>query len=98
MRDTGEWSDTFERIGQMLQFPVEFPLKVMGLRVDGFAQAIAELVIAHVPDFDPAGMQLRASSKGTYLSITVVPRLQSREQLERLYRELSGHPLVKYVL
>ena len=98
MSNPGEWSGTFDRIEQMLEFPVDFPLKVMGLRVDGFAQAIADVVIAHVPDFDPADVQLRASSKGTYLSVTVTPRLESREQLERLYRALSSHEMVKYVL
>jgi len=91
-------SASFDRIEQLLEFPVDFPLKIMGRRVDGFAQAIAALVGEHVPDFDPATMELRPSSQGTYLSLTVVVRVHSRAQLEKLYVALSEHPMVRIVL
>lgn len=88
----------FERLGQLLEFPTDFPLKIMGTRVDGFAQAIAGVVLAHAPDFDVGTMQMRASARGTYLSVTVTIRARSREQLQALYTELAGHPLVRVVL
>ena len=91
-------SGVFDRLEQLLEFPVDFPLKVMGRRVDGFAQAIADLVREHVPGFDPSGMELRSSSQGNYLSVTVTVRLESRRQLEALYTALSAHPLVRIVL
>jgi putative lipoic acid-binding regulatory protein len=88
----------FDRLERLLDFPVDFPLKIMGRRVDGFAQAIAALVSEHAPGFDPATMELRASSQGRWLSLTVVVRIESREQLERLYGALAAHPLVRIVL
>lgn len=94
MSDSGVW----ERIGNLLEFPVDFPIKVMGRRDDGFAQAIVALVSAQVPDFDPSTIELRASSGGAWLSVTVVVRASSREQLQSLYRELSAHPMVRIVL
>jgi hypothetical protein len=81
-----------------LQFPTDFPVKVMGRRVDGFAQAIVAVVTEHAPDFDPATLEMRASREGNYLSLTVTVRATSREQLDNLYRALTGHPLVKVVL
>ena len=81
-----------------LTFPTPFPIKVMGRRVDRFAQAIVEVVKAHAPDFDPATLELRASRQGNYLSVTATINATSREQLDNLYRALSGHPLVKVVL
>lgn len=98
MASTGDLRTAFDRLEQLLEFPVDFPLKVMGKRVDGFAQAITELTIAHVPGFDPATVELRVSSKGTYLSVTLVVRIESRAQLEALYRDLTAHPLVRVVL
>lgn len=89
---------TFDRLEQLLEFPVDFPIKVMGRRVDGFAQQISELVCAHAPDFDPATIALRSSARSNWLSLTLTVHLQSREQLEALYRELAAHPLVKVVL
>jgi hypothetical protein len=43
-----------------LNFPTPFPIKVMGRRVDHFAQAIVEVVREHAPDFDAATLELRA--------------------------------------
>ena len=96
---TGEsLSAVFDRIGQLLAFPVVFPMKVIGQRVDDFAQQVAAVVVQHVPQFDATSIDLRVSSKGTYLSVTVEPVVQSREQLEAVYRALSEHPLVRIVM
>jgi len=81
-----------------LSFPTAFPIKVMGRRVDNFAQAIVEVVQAHAPDFDAATLELRTSRAGNYLSVTATINATSREQLDNLYRALTSHPLVKVVL
>ena len=82
----------------LLIFPCEFPMKVMGRREDGFAQLVADIVMRHAPDFDPATIEMRSSKQGRYLSLTVTINAQSREQLDALYKELSGHPMVIMVL
>ncbi|HEX4885386.1 MAG TPA: DUF493 domain-containing protein [Casimicrobiaceae bacterium] len=81
-----------------LKFPTAFPIKIMGRRADGFAQAIVEVVLRHAPDFDPAQLEMRASREGNYLSLTVTINATSREQLDALYRELTSHPMVVMVL
>lgn len=82
----------------LLEFPCDFPIKIMGANRDGYAQAILEVVLRHAPDFDAAGMEMRPSSKGNYLSLTCTVRATSKTQLDALYRELSAHPMVKVVL
>jgi hypothetical protein len=82
----------------LLEFPCEFPIKIMGARIDAFAQAVVEVVLRHAPDFDPASVEMRPSRKGNYLAITCTIRAVSQQQLDDLYRELSSHPLVKVVL
>jgi putative lipoic acid-binding regulatory protein len=82
----------------LLRFPCDFPIKIMGQRQDGFAQAVLDVVLRHAPDFDAAGMEMRPSAKGNYMSLTCTIRAISRSQLDALYQELSGHPLVKVVL
>jgi putative lipoic acid-binding regulatory protein len=81
-----------------LEFPTDFPIKIMGRRVDGFAQAIVEVVKKHAPDFDAATLEMRTSKDGNYLSVTATIRATSRAQLDDLYRALTSHPLVKIVL
>lgn len=84
--------------GSLLTFPCEFPIKIVGRRSDDFAQAMLEIVLRHAPDFDAATMGMRPSSQGAYLSLTCVINATSREQLDGLYRELSGDARVVMVL
>ena len=82
----------------LLIFPTQFPIKVMGRREEGYAQAILAVVMRHAPDFDPATMEMRPSKTGKYLSLTVTINARSREQLDALYKDLSGHQMVMMVL
>lgn len=81
-----------------LAFPCDFPIKVMGRKQPGFAQAVSDIVHRHAPDFDPATVAMRPSRQGRYLSVTCVLRATSREQLDALYQELCDHPQVVMVL
>jgi len=82
----------------LLEFPTDFPLKIMGRAKDGFAQTVHDIVRKHAPDYDGSKMELRPSSGGNYLSVTCVINATSKEQIDALYRELSSHPDVKMVL
>ena len=82
----------------LLEFPCDFPLKIMGASDPGFAQAIGVVVLRHAPDFDVATMEMRPSKAGNYLSLTCTVRAISQAQLDALYRELTAHPMVKVVL
>lgn len=82
----------------LLEFPCDFPIKIMGARSDDFAQHMVEIVLRHAPDFVAASVEMRASSGGKYLSVTCTVRATSKPQLDNLYRELTAHPLVKVVL
>jgi uncharacterized protein len=82
----------------LIQYPSDFPIKIMGVRQDAFADTMVQLVVHHDPSFHAGKMEMRPSSKGTYLALTVTVWATSREQLDNLYRELSAHPMVKVVL
>ena len=82
----------------LIEYPCDFPIKILGRAQAGFAQSVLETVRAHAPDFDGATMGMRTSKKGKYLSVTCVIRARSREQLDSLYRALCDHPMVVMVL
>jgi uncharacterized protein len=82
----------------LLEFPCDFPIKIMGERRDEFAQRIVELVLRHAPDFKADTVEMRASSSGKYLSITCTIHATSKAQLDALYREVTAHPWVKMAL
>jgi len=86
------------RPDSLIEYPSRFPVKVMGAQADGFVAAMVELVLRFDPDFDASTVELRPSSRGNYLGVTLTVTATSREQLDGLYRALSSHPMVKVVL
>jgi len=86
------------RADELIDYPSPFPIKVMGLNEDGFVHTMTQIARKHDPSFDAATVELRDSSNGKYQSVTLTVTATSRDQLDDLYRELSGHPLAKYVL
>ena len=82
----------------LIEYPSLFPIKVMGEKVDGFVHAVTTIAQQFDPAFDAASVELRNSSGGKYLGVTVTVTVTSREQLDELYRTLSTHPMVKVVL
>ena len=82
----------------LIEYPCEFPVKIMGHTKAGFAQTVLEIVKRHAPDFNGATMEMRASKQGKYLSITCTINATSRAQLDALYGELCDHPMVVMAL
>jgi putative lipoic acid-binding regulatory protein len=82
----------------LLEFPCDFPLKIMGLAQDNLAQEILGVIHQFAPDYNGKNMEMRASSSGKYVSLTCTVNAQSKAQLDDLYRALTSHPLVKVVL
>jgi putative lipoic acid-binding regulatory protein len=82
----------------LIEYPSDFPIKVMGPTHDEFAATIVDVVTSHDPSFHAGKVDMRPSSNGNYIGLTLTVRATSREQLDNIYRELSGHPMVKIVL
>lgn len=82
----------------LIEFPCDFPIKIMGDNCDEFEAEIIRIVRQHVPDLGEAAIKQRPSGKGNYLAITVTIRAQSQSQLDALYCELTACKLTKMVL
>ncbi len=82
----------------LIEYPSRFPIKVMGIKQEGLVHAITTVAKHFDPDFDASTIELRESSAGKYLGVTITITATSREQLDELYRTLSTHPMVKVVL
>jgi hypothetical protein len=82
----------------LIEYPSAFPIKVMGLHAEGFLEAIVDVARRFDPSFDSATIETRPSKGGNYLGITIIVTATSREQLDELYRTLTTHPMVRFVL
>ena len=86
------------RKDSLIEYPSLFPIKVMGIKAEGYVQAITHIAHQFDPTFDASTIELRESKGGKYLGVTIIVTATSREQLDELYRTLSTHPMVKVVL
>ncbi len=82
----------------LIEYPVRFPIKVMGLNNDAFVEAMLAIAESFEPGFDEAWLERRPSRAGNYLGLTISIHVTSREHLDDVYRALTSHALVKYVL
>ncbi len=78
----------------VMEFPCQFPIKVMGLAEENFDLLVVEIVRRHAPDLSEGAVKSRHSKAGKYISITVTVTAQSRQQLDNIYLELTAHEKV----
>lgn len=74
----------------LLEFPCDFPIKIMGRAGDDFEALVVGIVRGHAPDLGEGAVRTRDSSGGKYVSVTVTVRATSRRQLDDIYRELTA--------
>ena len=82
----------------LIQYPCDFPIKVMGKATTEFLPAVIHVAKQFDPDFQETSIEERPSRDGNYLGLTITVHVTSREQLDEIYRTLSTHPLVSVVL
>ena len=82
----------------LIEFPCDFPIKVMGETQADFSSEIIKTIQELNPSFDATRIEIRGSSGGKYISLTCTVYVTSKQQLDEVYRALTAHPLVKFVL
>ncbi len=82
----------------LLEFPCDFPIKMMGRDEAGFRELVRELVEKHAGPVDDSAVQAAVSAKGNFVSVTITVKATSREQLDDIYREVSAHEAVLMAL
>ena len=88
--------DVFEKAE--LKFPCEFPISVMGMNVPEYKEQIFAILKKHVPEVEESSLNTAYSANKKYCSLKTHFTAQSREQMDELYKELTAHELVKWVL
>ncbi|MFP4463279.1 MAG: YbeD family protein [Guyparkeria sp.] len=82
----------------LIDFPSEFPVKIMGPATDAFIAEIKQAVDSVVPGLPDSAWKQRASGKGNFVGLTVTFTATSRKQIDDVYRAITAHPDVKMCL
>lgn len=81
-----------------IEFPCEYPIKVMGKAKPELHDLVLTVMQRHAPGFDETLIAVKDSSKGTFKSITVTIEATGVEQLKAIFDDLKDHELVHMVL
>lgn len=82
----------------LIEFPCDFDIKAMGPSSDDFDAIVVDIVRRHVDDIKEGAVSSKQSSGGKFTSVTVTIYATSKPQIDAIYRDLSAHEQVKYVL
>ncbi len=75
---------------ELLRFPTEYPIKVVGRPSDEFRTRVHAIMLRHAPSLDIDRISERLSSGGRFLSISYLIEAQSREHVIALVEELKA--------
>jgi uncharacterized protein len=82
----------------LLQFPTDYPIKVVGRTSATLRERIDAIFRTHVPDLDPARTGERLSGNGNFQSISYTIRAVSAAQVTALAIDLKACPDVLFVI
>lgn len=77
-----------------LEFPCNYPIKIVGEASEGFELEMVALIREHAPDLGEGAVSVRTSRGGKYVAISIALVAQSREQVEAITAALRTHPKV----
>lgn len=81
-----------------MDFPCQFPIKIIGINSPSFVADIERITRTHYPDIHIDSIRKQHSPKANYIAITVTVEAQDQTTLDALYHELTQHPGIKMVL
>jgi len=82
----------------LMEFPCNFPIKIIGVQTDSFINEASAVVLKHFPDTKSEHITNKLSENGTYTAITATVLAHNQKSLDALYSELTLLPGIKMVL
>ncbi len=82
----------------LIEFPCDFPIKIIGNNTTSFVDDILAIVNAHFPALDTALITKNLSKDSKYISLTVTVFAENQNMLDAFYQDVTNHPDIKMVL
>jgi hypothetical protein len=75
----------------VIEFPCEFPVKMMGHNSPEFRATARALIEKHTGAIDDSAVQESLSRTERFVSVTVTVTATSQQQLDDIYQDVSDH-------
>ena len=81
-----------------IEFPCDYPIKVMGYACREFHEHVLTVMTRHAPGYDQSAVKVRDSRNGKFQSITVTITATGEPQLQAIFEDLKTSEQVQMVL
>lgn len=87
-----------ERQPPKIEFPCDYPIKVLGDAREDFIDRVFDIIRLHAPEIERDKVVTRDSSKGTFMSVHIVIVATGVDQLHNIHMSLRAYDAVKMVI
>jgi uncharacterized protein len=81
-----------------IEFPCDYPIKVIGKATPGFKEFVVETISVHAPDLDLDRVDINPSKNGKFISVRLWIVATGKVQLENLFEDLKASGRVTMVI
>jgi putative lipoic acid-binding regulatory protein len=82
----------------VLEFPCDFPIKIMGRESPEFRALARALVEKHTGPLSDNAINSALSRNGSFVSVTITVNAQSQQQLDDIYNEVTSDDAILMAL
>ncbi|MDA9109475.1 DUF493 domain-containing protein [Woeseiaceae bacterium] len=82
----------------LIDFPCEFPIKVLGRDDANFYCAAKSILTKHAQTIPDNDIKKNSSKKGNYMALTCVVNVNNQIELDQIYIDFSKNDHILYVL
>lgn len=75
----------------VIDFPCEFPVKMMGHNSPEFRTTARALIEKHAGEINDSAVQESLSRNERFVSVTITITATSQQQLDDIYQDVSSH-------
>jgi putative lipoic acid-binding regulatory protein len=91
-------ADSAEQAPPKIEFPCDYPIKVVGHAAEDFQNFVIEVMQRHSETVMTETISMRASGNGNFVAVTITIQATGIEQLQRIHEELKASGRVHMVL
>jgi len=91
-------TDLEQQEAPKIEFPCEYPIKVVGRAAPDYKQFVIDVVKKHADDLDPEKVEINPSRNGNFYSVRFTIIATGVDQLEAIFEELKASGRVTMVI
>ena len=81
-----------------IEFPCDYPIKVIGKAAPDFKDFVVKTISVHAPDLDASCVEINPSRNGKFVSVRLSIMATGKAQLENLFEDLKASGRVTMVI